>query len=109
MPFVSRKQQRYFEANRGKLEREGVDVGEWEHATDFSHLPERTMHSKTHEVELGKKGSFKVKEGSLHRMLGIPEDQKIGEKRMEQAEHSRNPVIRRKAISGIGLSHMHKG
>lgn len=62
---------------------------------------------KTHEVDIGKGKSFDVKEGSLHRMLGIPEDEKIGQKRLEQAEHSRNPVIRRKAISGMGLTHMH--
>jgi hypothetical protein len=63
----------------------------------------------THQVNLGKKGSFSVKEGSLHDMLHIPRDKKIGEARMEKAEHSRNPVLRRKAISGLGLSHMHHG
>ncbi len=67
------------------------------------------MHSKNHKVDLGKKGEFSVKEGSLHRMLGIPEGEKIGEERLRKASHSSNPVIRRKAISGIGLSHMHKG
>jgi hypothetical protein len=41
MPFVSKAQQRYFEANKGSLEKKGVDVGEWERATDYSKLPEK--------------------------------------------------------------------
>lgn len=65
------------------------------------------MSTKT--VNLGNKGSFKIKEGSLHRMLHIPEGQKIGEDRMKQASHSKNPTLRKKAISGLGLSHMHHG
>ena len=63
----------------------------------------------THEVNLGRKGSFKVAEGSLHRMLHIPENQTIGQERMKAASHSSNPTLRRKAISGLGLSSMHKG
>jgi hypothetical protein len=66
--------------------------------------------NKVHRVDMGRKGeSFNVKEGSLHRMLGIPEGEKIGQERLERAEHSRNPVIRRKAVSGIGLTHMRRG
>lgn len=66
---------------------------------------------KTHTVHLNQEGKkpFKVKEGSLHAMLHIPQDEKIGETRLHEALHSRNPVIRRKARSGIGLSHMHHG
>ena len=63
----------------------------------------------THEVKLGKKGSFSIKEGSLHRMLHIPEGEKIGQERMKAASRSSNPTLRRKAISGLGLSHMDKG
>jgi len=106
MPFVSRAQAKFFNANRGKLEREGVDVDEWNKATDFSSLPERSM--KSHNVDLGKK-SFHVKEGALHRMLHIPEGEKIGEERMKKASHSKNPLLRKRAISGLGLSHMHHG
>ena len=40
-PFVSKAQQRYFEANRAKLERQGVNVGEWEQASKGKELPER--------------------------------------------------------------------
>jgi len=63
----------------------------------------------THNVDLGKKGSFKVKEGSLHRMLHVPQGEKIGEEKMKKASHSSNPTLRKKAISGLGLSHMHHG
>ena len=61
------------------------------------------------QVNLGGKGSFAIKEGSLHRMLHIPEGQKIGQERMKAASHSSNPTLRRKAISGLGLSSMHHG
>jgi len=48
MPFQSRAQQRYFYSNKKELEKEGVDVDEWSHATDYSHLPEkkRKKHQK---------------------------------------------------------------
>jgi peptide methionine sulfoxide reductase MsrA len=46
MPLISRAQQRYFGAHRKELEKQGVDVGEWFRATDFSHLPERKKQAK---------------------------------------------------------------
>lgn len=63
----------------------------------------------THKVSLGNKGSFSVKEGSLHAMLHIPQGQKIGQERMKAASHSSNPTLRKKAVSGLGLSHMNHG
>ena len=108
MPFRSKAQARYFNANRGKLENEGVDVDEWNHATDFKSLPERS-NMKSHNVDLGHKGSFHVKEGALHGMLHVPEGEKIGQERMKKAAHSKNPLLRKRAIAGLGLSHMHKG
>lgn len=36
--------------------------------------------------------------GKLHRELGIPEDKKIGSKRLNKAAKSKNPEIRRDAI-----------
>lgn len=41
MPFKSEAQRRYFEANRAKLEKQGVNVAEWEQASRGKHLPER--------------------------------------------------------------------
>ena len=91
MPFKSRAQQRWAHSPTGEKALGGASaVHEWDSATDFSHLPER--------VDLGHKGSFSVKKGALHEMLHIPQGEKIGQERM-----------RKRAISGLGLSHMHHG
>lgn len=39
--------------------------------------------SKTKTVNLGSKGSFKEHPGALHRALGVPEGEKIPEKKLE--------------------------
>ncbi len=124
MPFVSIAQQRWGNSPAGRKALGGqAAVNEWNQATvsaGESRLPERVsprrrlpvshLMGKVHRVDMGRgKPGFDVKEGSLHRMLGIPEDDTIGQERLRKAEHSSNPVIRRKAISGIGLTHMHKG
>lgn len=41
MPYVSEAQRRYFHANRAKLEAQGVDVDEWDRASEGLDLPER--------------------------------------------------------------------
>lgn len=48
--------------------------------------------TKVEVVNLGKKGSFKVKRGALHKALGIPDDEKIGQARIKSAENSKNPT-----------------
>lgn len=40
MPYVSEKQRRYFNANRSKLEAQGVNVDEWNQASKGKKLPE---------------------------------------------------------------------
>ena len=45
MPFRSEAQRRYFEANREKLQRQGVNVSEWEEASKGLTLPERSRPS----------------------------------------------------------------
>lgn len=60
-------------------------------------------------VDLGKKGSFHVEKGALHRMLHVPEGEKIGKERMRKAAKSSNPTLRKRAIAGLGLSSMHHG
>lgn len=40
MPYKSLAQERYFNANRKKLEREGVNVHEWNQASKGKKLPE---------------------------------------------------------------------
>lgn len=41
MPFVSEAQRGYFNANRDKLEKQGVDVDEWNKASAGKSLPAR--------------------------------------------------------------------
>lgn len=65
--------------------------------------------AKVERVNLGKKGSFDVKKGALHEDLGIPLDKPISDARLKQAEHSKDPLIRRRAISADGFKHMRKG
>lgn len=38
-----------------------------------------------------------LRKGALHAELGVPQGKKIPEKKLEKAEHSRNPTIRRQA------------
>jgi hypothetical protein len=45
MPFNSQAQRRYFEANKAKLEKQGVDVDEWEESSKGLKLPERAPKS----------------------------------------------------------------
>lgn len=61
---------------------------------------------KTEKVNLGKKGSFKVKKGALHRALGVPEGEKLGQARIKSALNSKSPSVRRMAASAEGLTHM---
>lgn len=64
---------------------------------------------KTKTVNLGSKGSFEVKKGALHKDLGIPLGETIPEERLKEAEHSKSPQIRRRAISAEGFKHMRRG
>lgn len=41
MPYRSLAQERYFNANRAKLERQGVDVNEWNQASKGKKLPKK--------------------------------------------------------------------
>ena len=46
MPFKSEAQRKFFNANRAKLESQGVDVNEWNQSSKGAKLPE---HSRKHE------------------------------------------------------------
>lgn len=82
MPYRSQAQAGYFHTHKAELEREGVDVDEWDAATKGKHLPRRAA-VKMKTVNLGKKGSFQEKPGALHEALGIPLGEKIPEKKLE--------------------------
>lgn len=64
--------------------------------------------AKTETVKLGRKGSFKVKKGALHKALGVPEGKKLGQTRIDKALNSNNPETRREAASAKGLTAMKK-
>ena len=42
MPYKSEKQRKYFNANRKKLERQGVDVDEWNKASKGKKLKKKS-------------------------------------------------------------------
>ena len=46
--------------------------------------------------------------GKLHRELGVPEGKKIPAKKLEKAEHSKNPTIRREANLAKTLKKLRK-
>lgn len=47
--------------------------------------------------------------GALHRALGVPAGQKIPAKKLQAAEHSSNPRIRKEADLAKTLSRWHGG
>ncbi len=49
-----------------------------------------------------------MKKGALHEELGVKKGQKIPEKKLEKAEHSKNPTLRKRANLAETLKHMHK-
>lgn len=60
MPYVSKAQERYFHANRARLESQGVNVAEWDAATKGKTLPERKK-QKVHTAKSFEKDSMKKK------------------------------------------------
>jgi hypothetical protein len=65
--------------------------------------------AKTQTIGLGKKGSFKVHKGALHRALGVPEGEKIPASKMAKGKASSNPHVRAMVRSAKGLKAMHHG
>ena len=41
MPYKSEAQRKYFNANKNKLEKQGVDVNEWNKATGDKKIPKK--------------------------------------------------------------------
>lgn len=46
--------------------------------------------------------------GKLHKTLGVPAGKKIPEKKLEKAEHSKNPTTAKRARLAETLRHMKK-
>lgn len=53
------------------------------------------------------KGGFLkgMKKGALHREMGVPEGEKIPAKKLEKAEHSDNPKLRKRAVLAESMRH----
>jgi hypothetical protein len=49
-----------------------------------------------------------IKKGSLHRKLGVPEDEKIPAKKLAKAEKSKSPVVRKEAALAKTLKSLSK-
>ena len=62
----------------------------------------------TQQVNLGSKGSFSVKKGALHQMLGIPEGTKIPASDLAPKPGD-SPLLRRRKASAKGFKSMHHG
>jgi hypothetical protein len=103
MPYASRAQAGYFHTHKSQLEHQGVDVDEWDAASKGKSLPERSM--KTEHVDLGKKGSFPVKKGALHAMLGISQDKTIPPSDLAPKPGD-SPLLRRRKASAKGFRAM---
>ena len=43
MPYVSQAQEGYFHTHKSQLEKQGVNVSEWDAATKGKHLPQRVQ------------------------------------------------------------------
>jgi len=52
--------------------------------------------------------SMHMKKGALHKELGVPQGKKIPEAKLEKAEKSKNPTLRRRADLAKTLGRMHK-
>lgn len=64
------------------------------------------MAKKEETVNLGKKGSFKVKKGAFHRDIGKPEGEKITSADIQKGLNSSDPKTRRRAASAKGFKAM---
>lgn len=47
-----------------------------------------------------------MKKGALHKALGVPVGKKIPEKKLEKAEHSKSPLMRKRSHLAETLKHL---
>ena len=47
-----------------------------------------------------------MKKGALHEALGVPQGEKIPQKKMQKALHSDNPTMHKRAVLAETLSHL---
>jgi len=46
--------------------------------------------------------------GALHKSLGVPKGEKIPEKKLKKASHSKNTLLRKRAVLAETLRHLRK-
>lgn len=63
------------------------------------------LYGKRESVDLGSKGSFKVKKGALHSMLGVPQGDKIPSSDL-QSKPTDSPLLKRRKASALGFKAM---
>jgi hypothetical protein len=63
------------------------------------------MRTKTKKVDLGSKGSFSVKPGALHEMLGVPESKTIPASDLKPKPGD-SSLLRRRKASALGFKAM---
>jgi hypothetical protein len=51
---------------------------------------------------------MQMKKGALHESLHVKKGEKIPEEKLEKAEHSKNPKLRKRAVLAETLKKMHK-
>lgn len=107
MPFLSKKQNAWGHTEAGIKALGGpAHVKEWESATDYSKLPERSD-SVAEEKKPGKWMQHAIKDDS-HPVVRAAERKGIST--LEEAEHeshSSNPHIRGRGLLGVRLSRGH--
>lgn len=62
----------------------------------------------TQTVNLGKKGSFKIQKGALHKDLGVSTGKKLTNSDIQRGLNSSDPKTRRRAASAKGFRAMAK-
>lgn len=53
--------------------------------------------------------NMNMKKGALHKSLNVKEGEKIPESKLKKAEHSKNPVVAKRARLAETLKKLHKG
>lgn len=88
MPYQSNQQRKFFNANRASLEKQGVNVDEWNKASKGKKLP-----SKVKPRRLFQKEEDESKETPEHEMSEMPD-----EEMMEEEMEAPSPKSRKKAF-----------
>ena len=119
MPYSSLAQERFFNVNRNRLERQGVNVGEWNRASKGMKLPKRIKKKKVsikvdnHMRSFGEEEGGKIKI-NLHKHKG--DKQELADTVYHESYHAKHPKatekvtykVTRRAMKNMPLSEKEK-